>query len=206
MKNVRITDSNYPLKWFWPESNFHYNDGRDGISTHQFQDCLLNRLFRCRLKKTSKLRVTGLCAGNSPSPVNSPHKGPVTWKMFPPDDVIISGVSVLFFLTNASLRNIWPSKRPPHCTGAQLNGKHCIRNYFHAMNHIWYMFYLLYCGHYEMSICYSSVRFVAAHWYSTVTHPPCVYVGRVGCNDFVSNTYIVICYSRTRNRRNIPRI
>ena len=28
--------------------------------------CLLNRLFGCRSKKTSKLRVTGLCAGNSP--------------------------------------------------------------------------------------------------------------------------------------------
>ena len=40
-------------------------------------------------KKTSKLRVTGLCAGNSPGPVNSPHKGPVTRKMFPFDDVIM---------------------------------------------------------------------------------------------------------------------
>ena len=29
-------------------------------------DCLLNRLFRCRSKNTSKLRVTGLCEGNSP--------------------------------------------------------------------------------------------------------------------------------------------
>ena len=41
-------------------------------------ECLLNRLFRRRSKKTSKLRVTGLCVGNSPGPVNSPHKGPVT--------------------------------------------------------------------------------------------------------------------------------
>ena len=49
---------------------------------------LLNRLFRRRSKKTSKLRVTGLCVGNSPGPVNSPHKGPVTRKMFPFDDVI----------------------------------------------------------------------------------------------------------------------
>ena len=40
-------------------------------------------------KKTSKLRVTGLCAGNSPGPVNSPHKGPVSRKMFPFDDVIM---------------------------------------------------------------------------------------------------------------------
>ena len=32
----------------------------------QPNDCLLNRLFRRRSKKTSKPRVTGLCAGNSP--------------------------------------------------------------------------------------------------------------------------------------------
>ena len=35
-------------------------------SNHQPHDCLLDRLFRRRSKKTSKLRVTGLCAGNSP--------------------------------------------------------------------------------------------------------------------------------------------
>ena len=35
------------------------------MSNHQPRDCLLNRLFRRRSKKTSKLRVTALCAGNS---------------------------------------------------------------------------------------------------------------------------------------------
>ena len=53
---------------------------RDGVSNHQPHDCLLNRLFRRRSKKTSKLRVTNLCTGNSP--VNSPHKGLVTRKCF----------------------------------------------------------------------------------------------------------------------------
>ena len=38
----------------------------DGVSNHQPNDCLLNRLVRSRSKKTSKLRVTGLCAGNTP--------------------------------------------------------------------------------------------------------------------------------------------
>ena len=68
---------------------WRHND-HGGVSNHQPHDCLLNRLFRRRSKKTSKLRVTGLCAGNSPGPVNSPHKGPVTRKMFPFDDVIIA--------------------------------------------------------------------------------------------------------------------
>ena len=42
------------------------HNGRDGASTHQPRDCLLNHLFRRRSKKSFKLRVTGLCAGNSP--------------------------------------------------------------------------------------------------------------------------------------------
>ena len=47
-----------PLQW--------RHNGRDGVSNHQPNDCLLNRLFRRISKKTSKLRVTGICAGNSP--------------------------------------------------------------------------------------------------------------------------------------------
>ena len=69
--------------------HWRHND-HDSVSNHQPQDCLLNRLFRRRSKKTSKLCVTGLCVGNSPGPVNSPHKGPVTRKMFPFDDVIMA--------------------------------------------------------------------------------------------------------------------
>ena len=38
---------------------------RDCISNNRRIDCLLNHLFRRRLRKTWKLRVTGLCAGNS---------------------------------------------------------------------------------------------------------------------------------------------
>ena len=38
----------------------------NGISNHQSHDCLLKRLFRRRSKETLKLRVTGLCVGNSP--------------------------------------------------------------------------------------------------------------------------------------------
>ena len=42
------------------------HNGHDGVSNHQPYGCLLNCLFRRRSKKTSKLPVTGLCAGNSP--------------------------------------------------------------------------------------------------------------------------------------------
>ena len=43
----------------------HHN-GCDGVSNHQPHEGLLNRLFGRRSKKTLKLRVTGLCVGNSP--------------------------------------------------------------------------------------------------------------------------------------------
>ena len=61
--------------------HWRHND-HDGVSNHQPHGCLLNRLFRRRSKKTSNLRVTGICVGNTPGPVNSPHKGPVTRKCF----------------------------------------------------------------------------------------------------------------------------
>ena len=72
------------------------HNGRDGVSNYQPHYCLLNLLFRRRSKKTSKLRATGLCAGNWPVTVNSPHKWPVTRKMFPYDDIIM--VKLFLFL------------------------------------------------------------------------------------------------------------
>ena len=53
-----ILGSNSALQW--------RNNERDGVLNHQRHDCLLNRLFRGRSKQASKLRVTGLCEGNSP--------------------------------------------------------------------------------------------------------------------------------------------
>ena len=55
---VAAPDPIFSLQW--------RHNGRDGVSNQQLHHCLLNRLFRSRSKKTSKLRVTDLCAGNSP--------------------------------------------------------------------------------------------------------------------------------------------
>ena len=54
----------YQLQW--------RHNGRDSVSNHQPHDCLLNRLFSCRSKETLKLRITGLCAGNSPGTCEFP--------------------------------------------------------------------------------------------------------------------------------------
>ena len=81
-------NSLWPSDAIWITLQWRHND-HDSVSNHQPHGRLFNRLFRRRSKKTSKLRVTGLCVGNSPGPVNSPHKGPVTRKMLPFDDVIM---------------------------------------------------------------------------------------------------------------------
>ena len=70
------------------------HNGHDNASNHQPHDCLLNRLFRRRSKKTLKLRVTGLCAGNSPETGEFPAQRAVTRKMFPFGDVIMIKINL----------------------------------------------------------------------------------------------------------------
>ena len=49
-------------------------------------------------RKHQRSASLAFCAGNSPGPVKSPHKGPVTRKMFPFDDVIMTWCSLLGLL------------------------------------------------------------------------------------------------------------
>ena len=82
----------------WYRGDIHYetigpllwrHNGRDGVSNHQPHDCLLNRLFRRRWKKTSNLCVTGLCEGNSPGTGEFPAQRASIGEMLPFDDVIM---------------------------------------------------------------------------------------------------------------------
>ena len=61
----------------------------DGVSNHRRVHCLLNCWFGYRSKKTSKLSVAGLCAGNSTVTGEFPTQRDVTRKMFPFDNVIM---------------------------------------------------------------------------------------------------------------------
>ena len=79
-ENDQITHT-FPCSLHW-RHNEH-----DGVSNHQPNDCLLKRLFGCISKKTSKLRVTGLCVGNSPVTVEFPaqsacnaENGSIWWR------------------------------------------------------------------------------------------------------------------------------
>ena len=64
------------------------HDERYGVSNLQPHDCLLNHLFRRRSKKTSKLRVTALCEGNSPVTGEFPAQRASDAEKIPFDDVI----------------------------------------------------------------------------------------------------------------------
>ena len=77
-----------------PSLQWRHNE-HDGVSNHQSHDCLFNRLFRRRSKKTSKLRVTGLRKRNSLVTGEFPSQRPVTWKIFPFDDVIMPTISIM---------------------------------------------------------------------------------------------------------------
>ena len=93
-----------------PEIALHWrHNDHNGVSNHQPHGGLLNLLFRRRSKKTSKLHFTGLCVGKSPGPVNSLHKGPVTQKMFPFDDVIMvrKWISVAIYIILVAIFYIW---------------------------------------------------------------------------------------------------
>ena len=69
----RVACSNVHM---WIRSNFYQNGWttltfvlqwrQNGASNHRRFDGLLNRLFRRRSKKASKLHITGLCGRNSP--------------------------------------------------------------------------------------------------------------------------------------------
>ena len=53
-------------KWYTIQTLHWHHNGRDGASNNRRLGLLLRLLFRRRSKKTSKLRVTGLCEGNPP--------------------------------------------------------------------------------------------------------------------------------------------
>ena len=65
------------------------HNGRDGVSNHQPHDCLFNRYSRAYQRKHQSSASLAFVWGIHRWPVNSPHKGPVTRKMFPFDDVIM---------------------------------------------------------------------------------------------------------------------
>ena len=102
---------------------------RYGVSNHQRLDGLLNRLFRRRSKKTSKLCVTGLCEGNSP----------VTGE-FPSQNASNEGNVSIWWRHHAinhptTSFSTWSLASAPHKLGP--------RFYFALLNFLWLYYQLL---------------------------------------------------------------
>ena len=126
----------------------HHN-GRDGVSNNQPRYCLLNRLFRRRSNETSKLRVTGLCAGNLPGPgvlpANSPQKGGTcfhfmisSWENQP--DIPYFGKWILHVRTNHRHFIIFKTECYEGATLSSLGHTCCYHDNFwcHKLWQIWY--------------------------------------------------------------------
>ena len=64
------------------------HNGCDNVSNHQPRECLLRRAHQRKHQSSASLAFV---RGSHRRPVNSPHKWPVTRKMFPFDDVIMNG-------------------------------------------------------------------------------------------------------------------
>ena len=91
------------------------HNGHDSVSNHQPHECLLNRLFRRRSKKTSNSASLVFVRGIHRGLVNSPHKWPVTRKMFPFDDVIMSKFNLLLCCAECNITEsnvCWPNAVP----------------------------------------------------------------------------------------------
>ena len=92
----RASDAENASIW-WRHQLHWRHDERNGVSNHRRLECLLNRLSRCRSKKTSNLRVTDLCDGNTPVTGGFPSQRasnaenvPIWWRHHDHENIKIS--------------------------------------------------------------------------------------------------------------------
>ena len=87
------------------------------------------RFIQAQIKENIKAPRHWLCEGNSP--VNSTHKGPVTRKLFPFDDVIMSRQPAIYPPIHSSIFILAPSH--PSTALAPINPS--VRPFFYSPNH-----------------------------------------------------------------------
>ena len=111
----------------------------DSVSKHRRRDCLLSRLFRRRSKKTWKLCVTGLCAGNS----------------------MVAGEVPAWRASNAEIVSIyWPHHGVTRCVIPSFQGYACRKMYERSKAAIFTEFFTV--------IWHHEAVFVLSHHYMTM--------------------------------------
>ena len=88
-----------PLQW-------RHNE-RDGVSNHQRSDYLLKRLCIADQRKHQSCALLAYARGIHRWPVNSPHKVPVTGKMYPLDNIIMRRSILIQIVTRSNLRDLY---------------------------------------------------------------------------------------------------
>ena len=79
---IRLNQTNYIMTLKWPHNE------RDVVSNYARLDCLLGSNFKENIKAPRHWPLWGeTTCGRYRWPVDSPHKGPVTRKVYPFDDV-----------------------------------------------------------------------------------------------------------------------
>ena len=109
---------------------WRHND-LDGVSDHQPHDCLLNLLFRRRSKKTSKLRVTGLCARNSPwtgefpaQKTSNAENNPIWWRHHEGKGTLSATIALCKRNRFSFAPHCWPCMRGIHLRWISLTSHH----------------------------------------------------------------------------------
>ena len=134
------------LKW-------RHNE-RDGVSNHRRLGCFLSRLFRRRSTKTSKLLVTGLCAGNSPVTGEFPaQKASNAKNVF---HLMTSSCMIFFLLNGACHSGVQGICPPQKCVGISWrNTSNSLVCMIAVINHM---------GHVESGLVVRVIDFEANHW------------------------------------------
>ena len=129
------------------------HNGRDGVPNYQPHNCLLNRLFRRRWNKTSKLRVTGLCAWYSPVTTEFPvqrasnaENVSIWWRHHMPDSNLIVFHKIYVAYYRMQLRQMAQNSMHFHCCPI-------IGNIFPHWRWCWKMSSCKKCIH-EESLCF----------------------------------------------------
>ena len=97
------------------------HDGHDGVLNHQPHQCLLNRLFRRRSKKTSKLCVTGLCAVTGEFPaqrVSNAENVSIWWRHH--DHRHSKSLLLLYVPSRVPICFLWLSPKAPKLTKSKI--------------------------------------------------------------------------------------
>ena len=101
-----IDIGSHDVRWIYTLLQWRHNEGH-GVSTHRHLNCMFSRSIRRTPKKTSKLRVTGLCEGGPPVTSVYPQKRPVRAK----NVSILWRHHILFFIWVCSRLRIWANAK-----------------------------------------------------------------------------------------------